>query len=201
MIRTFAFYDETEASAEGFEILKQVHDLVHTFAQGKGLESKVAVDFFRAVQPDGAKEALHETHHVAVRMWSSDKQLPLATGGGIEFCSILNTIIREDSSATGGDDQLRRAVTVARTMNKYPVSNRTSPARRKWPEGGGLSGSSDEMDITFRGGGLPDERREFFDRLCSSGNLKGKKYRSPMFLATSFRVRHGFAHRAQRHSL
>ena len=116
-------------------------------------------------------------------MWSSAETLSLPNGSKIEFCSILNEIIREDKAVAGGEEQLKHAVVVARTMNSFLVSDRENPARQKWPCGptvAGDHGQSDEKDVTFRGGGLPDDHQTFF--------VEGKVFRFNMFIATSFRV-------------
>jgi len=93
---------------------------------------------------------------LCIRLWTSPKNLK-----GKEFCGILNHSIRTDR-----EELVKPAVIISRGINVQCVTrkNFTSPV---WPED----------NLTYRGGGLPLQHRSFY--------TEGKKYRAPMFLATS----------------
>jgi len=95
--------------------------------------------------------------HVAVRLWTS-----AATLHGREFCSILNQALREDA-----EDTIGHAATITHALNAFCVNRRAGGAPVRWPS----------AHITYRGTALPRTHHGFF--------VVGKKYRAPMFLATS----------------
>jgi len=79
-----------------------------------------------------------------------------------EFCSILNEFIRNDQI-----EAIDHVSTISHCLNLLCVIGRHDPIKIKWPD----------SYILYRGGGLPDDKKFFFQI--------GKKYRCPMFLATS----------------
>ena len=89
-------------------------------------------------------------------MWTSSLHLH-----GREFCSILNEAIRVDDHLISPNVAL-----IVRGINSLSV-NREIGAYVPWPLNNTL----------YRGGGLPNVHMSFF--------TPGKKYRVPMFLATS----------------
>ena len=78
---------------------------------------------------------------------------------------MLNEVLRRQ----GPLELLRHAVVVTRTINEKLVSRLEGTGVGDYPAKG----------VVFRGGGLPDEHRWFFQ--------EGRKYRVPNFLATSFK--------------
>ena len=110
-------------------------------------------------------EALNEIDSASQRLWTSAKKMRCnATADQREFCSILNTVIRLDNQ-----DALAGAVVLVRSINQLCVTRRINENQQVLPPD----------DRCFRGGGLPDQHRAFFQ--------PGKKYRVPGFLATSFK--------------
>ena len=125
-----------------------------------------------------------KTMWAALRLWSSDRRIA-SSRGKVELCSLLNHAIREDR-----EPALRHALVLTRAINLFctkPKNTRrlwgfyeseTASGRNdRWPNGR----NSDAKDTTFRGGGLPDEHRAFF--------AVGRRFRSRMFVASSFRRR------------
>lgn len=112
-----------------------------------------------AIEATLMKGRLSEVQAIATRLWSSAEQV-----GGREFCSLLNHAIRTDD-----EELLPSATIIVRAVNELCVHRRKDPVR--WPED----------HVTYRGGGLPDGHQRFFE--------PGKKYRVPMFLATSFQLK------------
>lgn len=121
-----------------------------------------------------------DPRQLAVFIWSS-----FLTCNGRELCSFLNQCIREDRV----DDSelkapLKHAVMLTRAINKVTVTASSSRQSKStdvygWPSGPNAElGKSDEADVTWRGGALPEEHVDFFS--------VGKQFRSNMFLATSF---------------
>ena len=98
----------------------------------------------------------------AVLIWTSAKRLTLSSGKTVEFCSLLNRILREQQP-----DVLASACGVVRGINLLCVT-RHDETKLLYPPGG----------QSHRGGGLPLEHVPFF--------VVGKQFRVPMFLATSF---------------
>lgn len=98
----------------------------------------------------------------AALIWTSAEVLRLGPGQTIEFCSLLNRILRERDP-----DLLAPACGVVRGINLLCVARR-EPSKLRYPPGG----------KSHRGGGLPAQHAAFF--------TAGKKFRVPMYLATSF---------------
>jgi hypothetical protein len=107
-------------------------------------------------------ELLDSMAESAVLIWTSAKRLTLAPGKTVEFCSLLNRILREHDP-----DLLPPACVVVRGISLLCVT-RHDETKPMYPKGG----------ESHRGGGLPLEHVPFF--------VKDKKFRVPMFLATSF---------------
>lgn len=105
---------------------------------------------------------MDDTDAVAETLWTSPRRGIL----GMEFCSILNAIIRADV-----DNEISSAVVIIRAINNRRVRRQDVSAVEKlvFPPGG----------ILWRGGGFRDIYRTFFE-----GNT-GKKIRVPGFLACS----------------
>lgn len=107
----------------------------------------------------GTREYLHEVDAVAQRFWSSSRVLTMQDGKKVEFCSILNCLLREDR-----EEKIKQLTRVCRSINERSV---TRGEVVEFPEDRRL----------FRGGSLPDHHRSFF--------VPGKKYRAPAYVATT----------------
>lgn len=103
-------------------------------------------------------EKLSQVQALATRAWASGECIK-----GKEFCALLNDVIRRDDAQS-----LAHAVVLTRAINELCVNRAKEGASKVWPGN----------NRTYRGGGLPKEHQGFFEL--------GKKYRVPMFLATSF---------------
>jgi len=128
----------------------------------------VALSFFQDMQRESFKhhdELLDKDKMevAATRIWTSAQTLQCVAGsGGIEFCSLLNEVLRCDDAA-----MLQPACSIIRGINQLCVVRRKEKDQKFPPSA-----------ITHRGGALPLQHLPFF--------TAGKKYRVPMFLATSF---------------
>jgi hypothetical protein len=96
-----------------------------------------------------------------MRVWTSAHTI---RDTKIEFCSIINEIIRDDDK-----EKMKQTVKFCRVVNTLLVNRQKDKvwSNAKWPKD----------NVLYRGGGLPDDKRGFFSA--------GKIYRVPMFLATS----------------
>lgn len=91
------------------------------------------------------------------RMWTSTLTLR-----GMEFCSILNGAVREDSAALADN-----VADMCRAINQLCVT-----------ANGQTIAIHPEDNVCYRGGGFDDRYRDFF--------VAGWEFRQPAFLATSF---------------
>ena len=107
-------------------------------------------------------DARASDYSAAVAVWKSYVTGP----DGMEFCSLLNKVLRDD-----GPDHLvmRPATRLTRALNAFCVTD--GAEAHDWPE----------RNRTYRGAVLPRPHQAFY--------RVGKKYRVPMFLATSFERR------------
>jgi hypothetical protein len=116
-------------------------------------------------------------------VWTSAEKLENC----IEFCSIFCELLRDDHASLA-----RQAAILARGVNGNLCVPEGSSARgsaafgtslmsQPFPKGPAASGidCSTEGAVCWRGGGFSDQYRAFF--------TSGKKYRVPMFLASSFK--------------
>jgi hypothetical protein len=135
----------------------------HSARHSGAMTEAEATAYFERLQAEAFQhkdELLSEVAAAAQRMWTSALCLPEV--GGREFCGVLNEAIRLDEEADARDTAV-----VVHTINQLLVTRRTE-AKGEFPPGG----------TCWRGGGLPDQHRAFFQ--------PGTKFRVPMFLATSF---------------
>ena len=157
-------YSRTPAVQYPHEILGAVHGVVQAYAGKHGISEAEVHDFFSRVQSNavragGLDEVLNDVQYVAVRMWTTAEQLC-----GRELCGLINEALREDSA-------VEHTAVFCRALNAFCVKRRADGGVSqivRWPD-------SNEV---VRGGGLPARHRAFF--------TVGKKYRVPMYLATSF---------------
>lgn len=157
-----------------YEILPHIHMLIRKFAQFKGTSSEsIADNFFDKLQCgiDAKGGQLAQVGRAVVRIWSSSAVVKL-DGQEYEFCTILNSVLRRDEMG----DMLDHAAVISRAINRVCVNQ----SYTAWPDGPQQLAPrhSDERDTTFRGGGIRKDVLPWFQQ--------GKKYRTNMFVATSF---------------
>ena len=183
-----AAYQRTAPPEQGYELLAKVHRLCCLFAAAKvrdeaaDVRSRAAAAadrFFNDLQRqlDSRSGHLADVGTAATRIWSSAVTLRLGPPGDLigeyEFAQMLNEVLRGDRASA----LLDCAVVVARAINRHCVQGTYTG----WPDGplGIGNRQSDKKDTTFRGGAL---RRDLIDWFAP-----GKKYRTNMFVASSFR--------------
>ena len=162
-----AAYGGSQAPMFPDQLLAAVRETTFAFCRKFRVGEAEAVRYFKEVQAEAVghkDELLDSIAESAVLIWTSAKRLTLAPGTTIEFCSLLNRILREHDP-----DLLPSACVVVRGINLLCVMRRDE-SKLLYPPGG----------ESHRGGGLPLQHVPFF--------APGKKFRVPMFLATSFKV-------------
>ena len=133
-----------------------------------GAPPAAANDLFERLQKESfenAKELLSEIQVAATRIWTSTQKLQGAgvdKAFNVEFCSLLNRALREDDA-----ELMPHLVVIVRAINALCIVRRESSSLKFPPN-----------DVSHRGGALPRQHHAFF--------AVGKKYRVPMYLATSF---------------
>jgi hypothetical protein len=160
-----AAYGGSQAPMYPDQLLAAVRETTFAFCRKFRVGEAEAVRYFKEVQAEAVghkDELLDSIAESAVLVWTSAKRLTLAPGTTIEFCSLLNRILREHDP-----DLLPSACVVVRGINLLCVMRRDE-SKLLYPPGG----------ESHRGGGLPLQHVPFF--------APGKKFRVPMFLATSF---------------
>jgi hypothetical protein len=160
-----AAYGGSQAPQYPDQLLAAVRETTFAFCRKFRVGEAEAVRYFKEVQAEAVghkDELLDSIAESAVLIWTSAKRLTLAPGTTIEFCSLLNRILREHDP-----DLLPSACVVVRGINLLCVMRRDE-SKLLYPPGG----------ESHRGGGLPLQHVPFF--------APGKKFRVPMFLATSF---------------
>jgi hypothetical protein len=150
------------------ELFSGMHSFITLMCVRHKLPAAAGKDLFLRLQGESfenAKELLSEIQVAATRIWTSTQKLQ---GGGVdkalnvEFCSLLNRALREDDA-----ELMPHLVVIVRAINALCIVRRES-ASLKFPPNA----------VSHRGGALPPQHHAFF--------AVGKKYRVPMYLATSF---------------
>jgi hypothetical protein len=139
--------------------------LLRAYCQKEGLDWKQGggFSFFRDLQKEALQNSqdLQNVPVAAQRMWTSALRLH-----GREFCFILSEATRDDSAQL-----IEPAAELARAINQLCVTiNRPGMPAAVHPPN----------NICFRGGGFDDQFRTFF--------APGRRFRQPVYLATSFSV-------------
>ena len=158
-------YDAAQALQYPDQLLAAVRETTFAFSRKLRVTEGEVVRYFREVQAEALEhrdELQDSMAESAVLIWTSAKRLTLQPGTTIEFCSLLNRILREHDP-----DLLPSACVVVRGINLLCVMRRDE-TKLLYPPAG----------ESHRGGGLPLHHLPFF--------VVGKKFRVPMFLATSF---------------
>lgn len=158
-------YDACEAPEFQDQLLGNLRLTIFAAARKYGASEKAAGAFFKELQQEAFRhkeELLENIAASAGLIWTSARQLRLSSGKCIEFCSLLNRILRE-----GDPELLPAGCGLVRGINLLCVTRREQ-SKLRYPRNG----------VSHRGGALPLVHVPFF--------TAGKKFRVPMFLATSF---------------
>ena len=158
-------YDAAEAPEFCDQLLGFLRQTIFAAGRKYGASEEAARDFLKRLQLQTfshKEELASNMAESAALIWTSAEKLRLGPGNTVEFCSLLNRILRERDP-----DLLALACGVVRGINLLCVTRR-DPSKLRFPPGG----------KSHRGGGLPAAHAPFFS--------VGKKFRVPMYLATSF---------------
>jgi hypothetical protein len=157
-------YDAAQAPENLDQLLSSLRLTISAAGHKFGASDKACRTFFKELKLESLNHQETVLENVAVSaalLWTSAKKLQ-AGSKQMELCALLNRILRE-----GDPELLQHCCSVVRGINLLCVTRR-QPAMMRYPRGG----------KSHRGGGLPLAHVPFFK--------EGKKYRVPMFLATSF---------------
>jgi GrpB-like predicted nucleotidyltransferase (UPF0157 family) len=163
------------AHEKAADIVKKQHELfaaidgfIVAMCRHFGVPSAAADDLFQRLQSESfenPEELLSQIQVAATRIWTSTQKLQ---GKGVddalnsEFCSLINRALRDDIA-----DVMPHLVVIVRAINALCIVRRESKSLKFPPN-----------SESHRGGALPLQHHAFF--------TAGKKYRVPMYLATSF---------------
>ena len=151
------------------ELLGAVRKVIEKFCQKIQVDPKYSVKFFKDLEKQ-VQDLTDSISTSANLIWTSQLLLKLPDGREMEFCAILNRILRDLD-----DDLLPDACIVVHGINALCVLRR-DPSKLMFPPGG----------VSYRGGGLPLQHVVQLPGQPPPFFVPGKKYRVNMFLATSF---------------
>lgn len=197
-------YDTTQVPRFADEMHSATRNFLRAFARQHSVCEHAVDDFYErlfssAVSAGGTEEMLDRAQRssYAVRVWTSAETM-IVHGVQREFCSMLQQSIREDGCCereeNHASEALKHAAVLCRAINEVLCRGRGNQSSVTWPSGPNCADSearSTEANVTWRGGGLPARHKEFY--------TPGKKFRTDMFVATSFHleVAQDFWRRAQ----
>ena len=151
-------YDSASAPEGPMDLGELLGELLKEYCQQEGIDWKAeGRPFLQQLQREAMRNMDDPIAEMMQRMWTSALTLR-----GKEFCYILNRAVRGDelpvADATAG---------LSRGINKLCVT-----------AGGGVVAVHPPGNMCFRGGGFDDRYRSFF--------VKGRQFRQPAYVATSF---------------
>jgi len=162
------FYDAAECPELQHQLFFSMHSFIGIMCQCSSVPPAAGKDLFHRLQGESfenPKELLSRIQVAATRIWTSTQKLQ---GAGVdkalnvEFCSLLNRALRDDIA-----DVMPHLVVIVRAINALCIVRREETSLKFPPNA-----------VSHRGGALPQQHHAFF--------TVGKKYRVPMYLATSF---------------
>jgi serine/threonine protein kinase len=166
------YYSATPLPNFADELLAAVRKTIFKYSSKNGAEQAAAEQFFKSLQAEAFTHAKDLSESISVSaglIWTSQLRLTMRDGSSTEFCGILNRILRDVD-----DDLLPDACVVVRAINSLCVL-RHDPSKLMYPAGG----------MTYRGGGMPLLHVMLLPGQPPPFFVAGKKYRIPMFLATT----------------
>jgi hypothetical protein len=191
-------WDEAGIMFQSNEVFEAVKALVKMFAERNSVSADEQKKYVKKLEKLAVTSIARENvEDMAVRLWTSADKLD----GRVELCSILNEALRSDAPhqvggtvAEGADcaatnaAKLKPAVTLSCMIQHHlGASRRKNHKHTAWPDGS----NSSERDVVFRGAGLPDEHKGFFEELAlqhKADPVQGL-YRVPFLLASTFQER------------
>ncbi len=150
------------------ELFASMHSFIILMCDRHSVSPAAGKDLFHRLQGESfqnPEELLSQIQVAATRIWTSTQKLQ---GAGVdkvlnvEFCSLINRALREDTA-----DVMPHLVVIVRAINALCIVRRDASSLKFPPNA-----------LSHRGGALPPQHHAFF--------AVGKKYRVPMYLATSF---------------
>ncbi len=147
--------------------MSNVHTFVLAAGRKYGASEQAARAFFKKLLAEVfVFEQGVTLQELAARLWTSCSRLELASGKFLEFCSLVNRMLRERDP-----ELLPSGCSVVRGINLLFYD----PNKRLYPPSGQL----------HRGGALPLHHLPFFS--------EGKMFRVPMYLSTTFKEDEAYA--------
>ena len=150
------------------ELFAGIHGFLMVMCRHFGVPVAAGDDLFQRLQGESFEnphELLSQIQVAATRIWTSTQKLQgkgVDDALNVEFCSLLNRALRDDMA-----DVMQHLVVIVRAINALCIVRRDSKSFKFPPNA-----------VSHRGGALPRQHHAFF--------TAGKKYRVPMYLATSF---------------
>ena len=150
------------------ELFSSMHSFITLMCVRHQQPAAAGKDLFLRLQGESfenPKELLSEIQVAATRIWTSTQRLQGAgvdVAFNVEFCSLINRALRDDDA-----EAMPHLIVIIRAINALCIVRRDEVSSKFPPNG-----------VCHRGGALPEHHRRFF--------TAGKKYRVPMYLATSF---------------
>jgi len=157
-------------------VLAAMRRVILLYGKRHGVDHQRCRRFYQSMEEEVQRTIVSQTHkhtsnapfrdfnRLCEYMWTSAHKLKGIKA--IEFCTILNDVIRDDIA-----EEVVHAAVIARAINAQIISrvaHLVHDTMNKWPPGG----------VCWRGGGFKDEFRSFF--------TPKRLYRIPAFLATAF---------------
>jgi hypothetical protein len=152
-------YDSSEAPEHAFQLMTNVHNFIIAACRKYGASEQAARAYFNQLQAEVFQLKDMTLKTLALQLWVSISRLELAPGRHIEFCSLVNRMLREcDPELLPCGCSVVRGINLLFNQNDDPNAH---------PPGSKL----------HRGGALPLQHLPFF--------TAGKKFRVPMYYATT----------------
>jgi GrpB-like predicted nucleotidyltransferase (UPF0157 family) len=161
-------YEAADCPELQHELFSSMHSFLAIFCHLYGAPASAAKSLFQRLQGEAfenPQELLSEIQVAASRIWTSTQKLQgtcLDKTLNAEFCSLLNRALRDDIA-----ELMPHVAVIVRAINALCIVRRDAKTLKFPPN-----------SVSHRGGALPTEHQDFF--------TVGKKYRVPMYLATSF---------------
>jgi hypothetical protein len=161
-------YDKAECPEYQDQLFSSMRSFINAICNHHSAPAAAGKDLFLRLQGESFEnplELLTQVQVAATRIWTSTQQLQGAgvdKAFNVEFCSLLNRALRDDT-----DDVMPHLVVIVRAINALCIVRRDEKSLKFPPNA-----------MSHRGGALPLQHHHFF--------AVGKKYRVPMYLATSF---------------